>query len=253
MSDTPRTDEKREIAKSLDWNEACVWEWAEQLEREIAEVREEWARERAAMAALRDKLNDALLTATQALGNASMELDCLAHQYGGPDEDYDRAISAAKAASSARDKAFAMLTSNPDKAEGGEAMTELSTTFKELERENAALREAVAEARAILKLWEDTETDPQDGEEYDEFMEGFTARVARFLVETEGRSQATVVPIIDGLIGRPIPPHASGPPAFYHQIPKVGACAHEWDRQEFPQQCVKCGMSFLTHIHMELL
>lgn len=133
-----------------------------------------------------------------------------------------------------------------------EVMTELSTTFKELERENAALREAVAEARAILKLWEDTETDPQDGEEYDEFMEGFTARVARFLVETEGRSQATVVPIIDGLIGRPIPPHASGPPAFYHQIPKVGACAHEWDRQEFPQQCVKCGMSFLTHIHMEM-
>jgi rubrerythrin len=34
--DTPRTDEKREVARKLGWNEECVWEWAEQLERELS-------------------------------------------------------------------------------------------------------------------------------------------------------------------------------------------------------------------------
>jgi hypothetical protein len=36
MSDTPRTDEKRHVAKMLGWNEECVWEWAMQLERDFA-------------------------------------------------------------------------------------------------------------------------------------------------------------------------------------------------------------------------
>lgn len=39
MSDTPRTDEKRQVAKALAWNEACIWEWAEQLERELEAAR----------------------------------------------------------------------------------------------------------------------------------------------------------------------------------------------------------------------
>ena len=35
--ETPRNDEQRRIAKNLGWNEECVWEWAQQLERELAE------------------------------------------------------------------------------------------------------------------------------------------------------------------------------------------------------------------------
>ncbi len=33
----PRNDEQRRIAKNLGWNTECVWEWAQQLERELAE------------------------------------------------------------------------------------------------------------------------------------------------------------------------------------------------------------------------
>ena len=44
----------------------------------------------------------------------------------------------------------------------------------------------------------------------------------------------------------------AGPPIMYHQMPKVGECEHEWDRQNDPQHCVKCGLSFTAHAFMEM-
>jgi hypothetical protein len=49
-------------------------------------------------------------------------------------------------------------------------------------------------------------------------------------------------------------------PLYYHQMPKVGVCDHEWSepppdwdrKQDYVPTCNKCGMSVIAHAFMEM-